>query len=130
LGEYSSFTAVDDVRVNGKLTLGENTADSGGVRLTYMALLDDIAGKTAPKIDGFAPEQQLFLALAQVWCKNVTDEAARLSALTNPHSPGKDRVNGVLQNLPEFQKGVRVVYRKPNGPQSYLLSLATGTHPR
>jgi putative endopeptidase len=108
--EYSGFTAVDDVKVNGKLTLGENTADSGGVRLAYMALLDDIANKTIPKIDGFTAEQRLFLGFGQVWCENVTDEAARLSALTNPHSPGKDRVNGVVQNMPEFQKafGCRV----------------------
>jgi endothelin-converting enzyme/putative endopeptidase len=108
--EYSGFTAVDDVRVNGKLTLGENTADNGGVRLAYMALLDDIADKTIPKIDGFTPEQRLFLGFGQVWCENVTDEAARLSALTNPHSPGNDRVNGVVRNMPEFQKafGCRV----------------------
>ena len=108
--EYSGFTAVDDVKVNGRLTLGENTADNGGVRLAYMALLDDIAGKTISKIDGFTPEQRLFLGFGQVWCENVTDEAARLSALTNSHSPGKDRVNGVLQNMPEFQKafGCRV----------------------
>jgi len=111
--EYSIFTAVDDVKVNGKLTLGENTADNGGVRLAYMALLDDIAGKTIPKIDGFTPEQRLFLAFAQVWCENVTGEAARLSALTNPHSPGKDRVNGVLQNLPEFQKAFACRIGKP-----------------
>jgi putative endopeptidase len=104
VSEYSGFTAVDDVKENGKLTLGENTADNGGVRLAYMALLDDIAGKTIPKIDGFTPEQRLFLGFGQVWCENVTDEAARLSALTNPHSPGKDRVNGVVQNMPEFQK--------------------------
>jgi putative endopeptidase len=104
VNEYSGFTAVDDLKENGKLTLGENTADNGGVRLAYMALLDDIAGKTIPQIDGFTPEQRLFLGFGQVWCENVTDEAARLSALTNPHSPGKDRVNGVVQNMPEFQK--------------------------
>ena len=55
MSEYSGFTAVDDLKENGKLTLGENTADNGGVRLAYMALLDDIAGKTIPKIDGFTP---------------------------------------------------------------------------
>jgi endothelin-converting enzyme/putative endopeptidase len=104
VNEYSGFTAVDDVKVNGKLTLGENTADNGGLRLAYMALLDDIAGKTMPKIDGLTPEQRLFLGFGQIWCENVTDEAARLMALTNPHSPGKDRVNGVVQNMPEFQK--------------------------
>jgi len=104
VNEYSSFTATDSVKVNGKLTLGENTADNGGVRLAYMALLDDIAGKSLPKIDDFTPEQRLFLAYGQIWCQNETDEMARLMALTNPHSPGKYRVNGVLQNMPEFQK--------------------------
>jgi putative endopeptidase len=101
---------VDSVKLNGKLTLGENTADNGGVRLAYMALLDDLAGKSRPKIDGFTPEQRLFLAYGQIWCENQTDEVARLSALTNTHSPGKYRVNGVLQNMPEFQKafGCRV----------------------
>jgi putative endopeptidase len=102
--EYSNFTAVDSVKLNGKLTLGENTADNGGVRLGYMALLDELAAKSRPKIDGFTPEQRLFLAYGQIWCENQTDEVARLSALTNPHSPGKYRVNGVVQNMPEFQK--------------------------
>jgi putative endopeptidase len=111
--EYSSFTAVDSVKVNGKLTLGENTADNGGVRLAYMALLDDLAGKSAPKIDGFTPQQRLFLAYGQIWCENQTDEAARLSALTNPHSPGKYRVNGVVQNMPEFQKAFGCRLRQP-----------------
>ena len=69
-----------------------------------MALLDDIAGRSLPKIDGFTPEQRLFLGYAQIWCERETDEAARLSALTNPHSPGKYRVNGVVGNMPEFQK--------------------------
>jgi putative endopeptidase len=116
--EYSSFTAVDNVKLNGKLTLGENTADNGGLRLAYMALLDDIAGKTLPKLDGFTPEQRLFLGFGQIWCENETDESARLHALTNPHSPGKYRVNGVVGNMPEFQKafGCRVgqpMVRKP-----------------
>ncbi len=116
--EYSNFTAVDDVKLNGKLTLGENTADNGGVRIAYMALLDDIAGKTLPKIDGFTPEQRVFLGFGQVWCVNQTDESLRLSALTNPHSPGQYRVNGVVQNIPEFQAafGCRVgqpMVRKP-----------------
>lgn len=69
--EYSGFTAVDDVKVNGKLTLGENTADSGGVRLAYMALLDDIANKTIPKIDGFTPEQRLFLGSGRSGAKTL-----------------------------------------------------------
>ena len=81
VNEYSGFTAVDNVKENGKLTLGENTADSSGLRLAYIALLDDIAGKTIPKIDDFTPEQRLFLGFGQVWRENVTNEATRLSTL-------------------------------------------------
>jgi endothelin-converting enzyme/putative endopeptidase len=100
--EYSGFTAVDSVKVNGELTLGENTADNGGLRLAYMALMDTLAGKEPPKRDGFTAQQRLFLGWAQVWCENRTDEAARMQAQVDPHSPGKDRVNGVVGNMPEF----------------------------
>jgi endothelin-converting enzyme/putative endopeptidase len=110
VNEYASFTVVDDAKVNGKLTLGENTADNGGVRLAYMALLDDLAGRTISKIDGFTPDQRFFLGFAQIWCENQTEEVARLIALSDPHTPGKPRINGVVQNMPEFQKafGCRV----------------------
>jgi putative endopeptidase len=102
--EYSSFVAVDDVKLNGKLTLGENTADNGGMRLTLMAYLASDAGKTAKEVDGFTPEQRAFLGFAQVWCENRRPEYERLQAQTNPHSPGRYRVNGVVSNMPEFQK--------------------------
>jgi predicted metalloendopeptidase len=102
-GQYGGYTAVDDVKLNGKLTLGENTADNGGVRIALMALLDKLNGDTA-KVDGYTPEQRFFLGFAQVWCQNVRLEQARLRALTDPHSPGRFRVNGTLQNMPEFQK--------------------------
>jgi putative endopeptidase len=102
--EYSGFTAVDDVKINGKLTLGENTADNGGMRIAYMALMDTLGGKEPGKIDGFTAEQRFFLGNGQVWCANVSDEAARMSALTNPHSLPKYRVNGVVANMPEFRK--------------------------
>lgn len=98
--EYSSFVAVDDVRLNGRLTLGENTADNGGVRLAFMALKQH--GKDLVPKNGFTPEQRFFISYAQIWCQNVTPENARLRALTDPHSPGRYRVNGVLQNMPEF----------------------------
>ena len=101
--EYSAFTVADGVHLNGKLTLGENTADNGGVRLAIMALLDTLGQKAGAKVDGFTPEQRLFLGFAQVWCENQADEDARLRATTDPHSPGKYRTNGVLQNMPEFQ---------------------------
>lgn len=102
--EYSGFIAVDDVHLNGKLTLGENTADNGGVRIAYMALMNTLSGKTAPKIDGFTPAQRLFLGWGQIWCENNTPEISRLMAQTNPHSPGEYRVNGVLRNMPEFSQ--------------------------
>ena len=102
--EYAGFTAIDDVHLNGRLTLGENTADNGGARLAYMALMNTIAGKNVPKIDGYTPEQRFFLGQAQVWCQNVTPEEARRRAVVDPHSPGKWRVVGPDQNMPEFQK--------------------------
>jgi putative endopeptidase len=95
--------AVDDLKLNGRLTLGENTADNGGLRLAHMALLDTRTGQAPKQIDGFTPEQRLFLGFAQIWCENSTDESKRLRALTDPHSPGRYRTNGVVQNMPEFQ---------------------------
>jgi putative endopeptidase len=104
--EYDQFVAVDDVHVRGKLTLGENTADNGGLRIANMALMKSLAdaGKQPENIDGFTPEQRLFIGWGQIWCQNQTDQTARLLALNNEHSPGKYRANGVVQNMPEFQK--------------------------
>ncbi len=102
--EYANFIAVADVHLNGKLTLGENTADNGGVRIAYLAMEEAMKGKDKKEIDGFTPEQRFFLGFGQIWCQNVTPENARLRALTDPHSPGEYRVNGVVQNMPEFQK--------------------------
>jgi endothelin-converting enzyme/putative endopeptidase len=102
--EYAGFTAIDDVKLNGKLTLGENTADNGGLRIALMAYLTTTAGQPAAALDGFTPEQRVFLGWGQVWCENVRPERARMLAQINPHSPGHDRVNGVVSNMPEFQK--------------------------
>jgi len=102
--EYSSFETIPGVHLNGKLTLGENTADNGGVRLALMALMDFLDGKAAPLVDGYAPEQRLFLGYAQIWCQNQTPQMARYLAQIDPHSSGRFRVNGVVQNMPEFQK--------------------------
>jgi putative endopeptidase len=102
--EYSAFTPLDDVHLNGKLTLGENTADNGGVRLAFRALMQSLNGKPQPKIDGFTPQQRFFIAWGQAWCENVRPEMARLLAKTDPHSPPRDRVNGVLGNMPEFRQ--------------------------
>ena len=102
--EYSGFTPVDNVHLNGKLTLGENTADNGGVRLAFMALMDAVNGKARAKVDGLTPEQRFFLGWGQIWCQNVRPETARMLVQVDPHSPGRDRVNGVVSNMPEFQK--------------------------
>jgi putative endopeptidase len=104
--EYDKFVAVDDVHVRGKLTLGENTADNGGLRIALMALEATMARdkKQPGLIDGFSPEQRFFIGWGQIWCQNVRPEMARLLALNNEHSPGKYRVNGVVSNMPEFQK--------------------------
>jgi putative endopeptidase len=101
--EYSSFTAIDDVKLNGRLTLGENTADNGGVRIALMALMDTLKGKE-DKVDGLTAEQRFFIAYGQVWCENSSPESARLRALTDPHSSARYRVDGVVRNMPEFQK--------------------------
>ncbi len=102
--QYGGYTVAGDVKLNGRLTLGENVADNGGVRIAYMALMDTLAGKEPPKRDGFTPEQRLFLGWGQIWCQNETAESARLRAQTDPHSPGRYRVTGVVSNMPEFQK--------------------------
>jgi putative endopeptidase len=102
--EYSAFTPLDDVHLNGKLTLGENTADNGGVRLAFRALMQSLNGKPQTKVDGFTPQQRFFLAWGQAWCENVRPEMARMLAQTDPHSPPRDRVNGVLGNMPEFRQ--------------------------
>ena len=106
--EYSGFVAVDDLKLNGRLTLGENTADNGGARIALMALehmmADDKTGKESAKIDGYTPEQRYFLGFGRVWCEKRRPEFERLMVTTNPHSPGRWRVNGVVQNMPEFQK--------------------------
>ncbi len=106
VNEYGNFVAVGDVKLNGRLTLGENGADNGGVRLAYMALMDSLAAHTgiAPEKDGFTPQQRFFLGFAQIWCANATPESARVQAKTDPHSPGLYRTNGVVQNMPEFQQ--------------------------
>jgi endothelin-converting enzyme/putative endopeptidase len=104
IDEYSSFTPIDGVHLNGKLTLGENTADNGGVRLAFMALMETLKDKPQPKIDGYTPEQRFFLGWGQVWCQNVRPEMSRMLVQVDPHSPGRERVNGVVQNMPEFRQ--------------------------
>lgn len=106
--EYSSFVSVKDdkgeVKINGRLTLGENTADNGGLKLAYIALTKMIGDTPVKPIDGYSVQQRFFLAYGQIWCQNVTDQEARKRVLTDPHSPGRWRVNGAVQNSAAFQQ--------------------------
>ncbi len=105
--QYSKYSPVEGVTLNGKLTLGENTADNGGVKLAFMALQDQMkknASAVKPDVEGYTPEQRFFLGYAQVWCQNVTPETSRVLAVTDPHSSGQFRVNGVVVNSEAFQK--------------------------
>ena len=106
--EYSGFTAIDDLKLNGRLTLGENTADNGGARIALMAMhhfiADDKSGKAGKTIDGYTPEQRFYLGYARIWCELRRPEYIRAQVTTNPHSPGKWRVDGVVENMPEFEK--------------------------
>jgi endothelin-converting enzyme/putative endopeptidase len=103
--EYSNFVSVDDLKLNGRLTLGENTADNGGARIALAALLNVLGHEKADqKIDGYTREQRFFLGFARVWCQKIRPETARVRVNVDPHSPGRYRVNGTVQNMPEFQK--------------------------
>ena len=80
--QYSQYSATPDLKLNGKLTLGENVADNGGLRIAYMALMDTLAGKKPGKIDGFTAEQRLFLGWGQIWCQNQTEKVVRMYTQT------------------------------------------------
>jgi putative endopeptidase len=110
--EYSGFEVASGQKLNGRLTLGENTADNGGLRIAYQALEETLAkdraaaepGYADGKRDGYTPEQRYFVGFAQVWCENVREANARVLAKTDPHSSGEWRVKGAVQNFPEFGK--------------------------
>jgi putative endopeptidase len=102
--QYSQYVVVDDIKINGKLTLGEDIADLGGVILAYMAWQDDTKGLRSEPLEGFTPAQRFFIAYGQSWCASTRDETKRLRATVDPHSPDKYRANGVVSNMPEFQQ--------------------------
>ncbi|HZQ71024.1 MAG TPA: M13 family metallopeptidase [Terriglobales bacterium] len=102
--QYSQYISVDDVRLNGKLTLGENVADLGGEVLAFLAWKNATKDKALETIDGLTPEQRFFVGFAQWDCSNERPEQLREWAITNPHSPAKPRINGVVVNMPEFSK--------------------------
>ncbi len=105
VNEYGAFTAVDDVKVNGKLTLGENTADNGGLVLSYLAYLERAKQNKVDlnaKVNGYTAPQRFYIAYAQNWCENSRDEVIRQQVLTDPHSPDHFRANGAIVNQPGF----------------------------
>jgi len=102
--QFSSYTVLDTLHLNGRLTLGENIADLGGLAVAYAAFQKATAGKPRKTVDGYTPEQRFFLSYAQVWRSLQRDEALRTQVQTNPHSPAVWRVNGPLSNLSEFAK--------------------------
>jgi putative endopeptidase len=105
--------------LNGKLTLGENTADNGGLRIAYMALLDTLAAQgkaVSDKIGGYTEAQRYFIGFAQVWCTNETEQAVRQAALTDEHSDDRWRVNGTVQNFDEFGKAFGCKKGRPMYP--------------
>lgn len=101
--QYSAFQPLPGVRVNGELTIGENIGDFSGMTLAQAGLQKAIAGKTDPMIDGQTQDQRFFFSWAQAWRNTITPQELKLRVNTDPHSPAKYRVNGVVANIPEFQ---------------------------
>lgn len=102
VSQYNSYSPLDSLTINGELTLGENIADFGGLTIAYYAFQKTDEAKSAELIDGFTPAQRFFIGFARIWAGAYRDEAMRNQLLTNPHSPGMYRVNGVVANMPEW----------------------------
>ncbi|MGB7134008.1 MAG: M13 family metallopeptidase, partial [Acidobacteriaceae bacterium] len=118
--EYDNFEPLPGVHLNGKLTLGENTADNGGIHIAWQALQSTLAeeGKSIDeKIDGYTEAQRYFIAYAQVWCENRRDQYSRVAVKVDPHSPGQFRVDGVVQNFDEFGKAFGCHKGQPMMPE-------------
>jgi endothelin-converting enzyme/putative endopeptidase len=111
--QYAKYTVVDDIKINSKLTEGEDLADLGGLILAWMAWQDQTKGMKLESRDGLSPEQRFFVGNAQWACENDRSENLRVSAITDPHSPGKYRVNGLVVNMEEFQKAFRCKASQP-----------------
>jgi endothelin-converting enzyme/putative endopeptidase len=104
--QYADYTIVDDIKINSKLTSGEDVADLGGTLLAYIAWKAADPNDTQA-IDGFTPDQRFFIGFAQWACENQREENLRANAITNPHSPGKYRINGIVSDLPQFQRAFK-----------------------
>ncbi len=113
--QFNGYTALGNLKVNGKLTNGENIADLGGLKIAHAALMSRLGDKIIDNPSKFTPSQQFFLGFAQAWCGNYRDKALEVLVNTNPHSPPKFRVNGPLSNLPEF---ARAFSCKPGSPMA------------
>jgi endothelin-converting enzyme/putative endopeptidase len=111
--QYSKYVVVDDMHINGKLTLGENVADLGGEILAYAAWKDATKAKNLQPVDGLTPEQRFFIGYAQWDCANDRPEELRLRTNTDPHSPAEYRINGVVVNMPEFGRAFSCKARQP-----------------
>jgi len=111
--QYAQYVVVDDIRINSRLTSGEDVADIGGTRLAYIAWREATEAQHLAPIDGFTPDQRFFIGMAQWACENTRPENERLMAATNPHSPGRYRINGVVANLPQFAEAFQC---KPGQP--------------
>jgi putative endopeptidase len=117
--EYNGFTAVDELHVNGKLTLGENTADNGGLRLAFMALMAQAEAShidLKQKSDGLTQMQKFFVGWGQNWCANTRPEQTRVQVQTDPHSPNPIRANSVVINMPEFGEAFSCTRGQPMYP--------------
>ena len=122
--EYSGFEAAPDQKLNGRLTLGENAADNGGIRIAFRALQETLAPQGITDLDaqqdvkdGYTPAQRFFISFGQLWCANQTEQAARNLAKTDPHSTDKWRVDGVVQNFEEFGKAFGCKAGQPMTPE-------------
>jgi putative endopeptidase len=104
VNQFNGYAVQPGLNVNGKLTLGENIGDLGGLNIAYTALMNDLAGKEPEKVDGFTAAQRFFLGWAQVWAAKSTPEAERLQVLGDPHSAARWRVNGPISNMPQFAR--------------------------
>ena len=118
VNQYNGFTVLDTLHVNGKLTLGENLADLGGLNIAYEAFLKTKQGQSANQIDGFTGDQRFFLSWAQVWRGNILNETAAQLIVTDPHSPGPYRTIGAPVNMDAWYKAFNIqpgdkLYKKP-----------------
>jgi len=108
INEYSQFTVLGNLHINGELTQGENLADVGGAMIAYQAFKNTPEGKKDTLIDGLTPDQRFFLSLSRVWQSKIRDESARMRISVDPHSPPMYRVNGPFSNMPEFYKAFNI----------------------